>query len=94
MNTNFISATQVQRNAKSVFSSDTPFQVVLNNNELNWVVLNKKFSKVVLDSGALEQILEELEELNDKETLNVTSEHRNWKSQPVDFEELLQKNGI
>jgi uncharacterized protein with von Willebrand factor type A (vWA) domain len=61
---------------------------------MNGIIINKKTSQYLIDSGLLEQIQEELFELNDKETIDVIQKHRLGKSSPVDFDKFNQKHGL
>lgn len=94
MNTSFVPATQLQRNAKKVVNSKSPFQIILNNNEMNGIIVNKKTSQYLIDSGLLEQIQEELFELNDPKTVDIIKKHRQGKTSPIGFDEFNQKHGL
>ncbi len=46
MKMDFISVTQLQRNTKKVLS-DKPFQIILNNNESNGMILSKQAADIL-----------------------------------------------
>ena len=90
MDSNFISTTKLQRSTKSVFSNKKPYQIILHNNDLAWILLSKDLSKILIDSGLLDQIKEELYEANDKETVNIIKNHRSGKTKPVAYDEIMK----
>ena len=94
MNTAFIPVTQLQRNTKKVLNSDEPFQIILNNNDLNGLIVNKETTKFLIESGVLEQLREEMFELNDPLTIRTIKEHRTGKSKPVEFDTFLKKHEL
>lgn len=67
----FISITNLQRQLKKVFYSKQPIHVVLSNNAVSGIVFSKEAAELLLESGALDQIREELWELQDKETVEL-----------------------
>lgn len=80
MNHSFIPTTKVQRETKAVFASETPFQIVLNNNEINGMIINRDTAQALLDSDILEQIQEELWESKDPTTSQMIKEARSGKA--------------
>lgn len=92
----FISITELQRNIKHVFSSkEKPFQMVLSNNSLTGIVINKEAAEMLLKSGVLDQIREELWELNDPETREVVeSANRGDDSDSISLDNFIEEYGI
>lgn len=88
----FISITNLQRQLKKVFYSKQPIHVVLSNNAVSGIVFSKEAAELMLKSGVLDQLREELWELNDKETVDVVrkSRERNMKDS-IPFEEWQKK---
>lgn len=84
----FISITNLQRNLKKIFISKQPIHIVLSKNTVNGMVFSKGATELLLESGALDQIREELWELHDKDTIQVVRQSRKGKgkhSQPFDM---------
>jgi hypothetical protein len=94
MLTDFISITALQRNLKSIFASKKPMHVVLSNNAVTGIVLSKEASKLLLDSGVLEQLREELWELHDKDTADLVTQSRSGKTKPVPFASFASEHGV
>mgnify|MGYP000716484033 CR=1 FL=1 len=86
----FVSTTEVQKNTKKVFSSNTGFQVVLNHNKNVGMILNAELSKHMLDSGLIQQIREEMWELNDPITKKLVRDARAGKNkEAINFDDFL-----
>ena len=95
MITDFVPITKVLRNGRKTFSSGPSFQIVLSNNELQGIIINKKTAKMILDHDLLTQLREELWELNDPETVRMVRESRaGIKSDSISFDEFNKKHGI
>lgn len=75
----FISITNLQRELKKVFYSAQPIHVVLSNNAVSGIVFSKEAAELLLESGALDQIREELWELRDKETVDMVLKSKKGK---------------
>jgi hypothetical protein len=90
----FISITHLQRQLKKVFYSKQPIHVVLSNNAVSGLVFSKEAAEWLLESGALDQIREELWELHDKETSDIVTSHRKGRGTPVSFDVLARKHGV
>lgn len=83
----FISITNLQRQLKKVFYSKQPIHVVLSNNAVSGIVFSKEAAELLLQSGALDQIREELWELHDKDTVDLVRSSRGGKGEhSVPFE--------
>lgn len=76
MFTEFISITNLQRHMKNVFYSKKPMRVVLSKNDVSGIVFSQEAAKILLESGVLDQIREELWELQDADTVKVVRESR------------------
>lgn len=76
MFTDLISITDLQRNLKKVFGAKQPIRVVMSKNAISGLVFNKDTTKMLMESGVLDQIREELWELNDKETVRLVRKSR------------------
>ncbi|NOS67395.1 MAG: hypothetical protein HOO67_03465 [Candidatus Peribacteraceae bacterium] len=74
-----ISITDLQRNLKKVFGAKQPIRVVMSKNAVSGLVFNKDTAKMLMESGVLDQIREELWELNDKETVRLVRKSRSGK---------------
>lgn len=94
MLSHFISITNLQRHLKKVFSSKQPMHVVLSKNTISGLVFSKEATELLLASGMLDQLREELWELNDKETRDMIVRHRKGKSHPVPFDTFAKEYGI
>ena len=90
----FISITNLQRQLKKVFYSKQPIHVVLSNNAVSGIVFSKEAAELLLESGALDQIREELWELHDPETRKLVEDDRAGKTSPIPFDTYLKKHGI
>ncbi|MFH0770265.1 MAG: hypothetical protein V1926_02705 [Candidatus Peregrinibacteria bacterium] len=75
----FISITNLQRQLKKVFYSDQPIHIVLSNNAVSGIVFSKEAAELLLESGSLDQIREELWELHDPETVQLVQGSRKGK---------------
>ena len=91
MKSNFVSMTNLQRSAKKVFSSSKSYQLVLNNNELAWILLWKEMSEAMLDSWFLDQIREEMYEANDDETVKIIDNHRLRKGIAQSYDDVMKE---
>ena len=91
MLTDFISITNLQRQLKSVFASSQPVRMVVSKNALAGLVFSKEAAQLLLDSGVLQQMREELWELNDPVTRRLVAKDRSGKTSPVPFESTLPK---
>lgn len=94
MLSHFISITNLQRQLKKVFYSKQPIHVVLSNNDISGIVFSQEAAKLLLESGALDQIREELWELQDKETRELVEADRAGKTTPIPFDTYLAKYGL
>lgn len=90
----FISITNLQRQLKKVFYSKQPIRVILSNNAVSGIVFSKDAAELLLESGALDQIREELWELQDQETRNLVIRGKTGKGKPVSFDSFAKKYGI
>lgn len=89
----YISKTDLQRNPDKVFSK-SPFKIVLNNNKQQGMFISQETVDVLMKSGVLSQIQEELFELQDQETIQVIADHKSGKSKPSPFEQFTQKHEL
>ncbi len=87
----FISITNLQRQLKDVFSSSQPMRIVLSKNALSGIVFSKEAAQMLLESGLLDQLREELWELRDPETRSLVIRHRKGKTKPIPFRKFVQK---
>lgn len=76
----FISITNLQRQLKSVFTGQEPFHVVMSKNAVSGLVFSREAAELLLRSGVLDQLREELWELQDKETVELTRKSRKGQS--------------
>lgn len=90
----FISITNLQRQLKKVFYSKQPIHVVLSKNAVSGIVFSKEAAQLLLKSGALDQIREELWELHDKETKDLVVRSRTGKTKPVSFDDFAKAYGV
>ncbi|MBP7114478.1 MAG: hypothetical protein KBA40_03430 [Candidatus Peribacteraceae bacterium] len=90
----FISITNLQRQLKKVFYSKQPIHVVLSKNAVSGIVFSKEAAELLLESGALDQIREELWELQDKETKDLVVRSRIGKAKPVPFDDFAKAYGV
>ncbi|MDO8648653.1 MAG: hypothetical protein Q7R81_02615 [Candidatus Peregrinibacteria bacterium] len=90
----FISITNLQRQLKKVFYSKQPIHVVLSNNKVSGIVFSQEAAQLMLDSGMLDQLREELWELDDKETRDLVVRHREGKTRPVLFDGFAKEHGV
>lgn len=86
----YISKTDLQRNPDKVFSK-FPFKIVLNNNKQQGMFISQETVDVLMKSGVLNQIREELFELQDKETIKVIAEHKSGKSKTSALDTFTEK---
>lgn len=94
MLTEFISITNLQRNMKEVFNSKQPMFLVMSNNAVSGLVISKETAKMLMESGVLDQIREEIEELNDPETVDLVLRSRQGKTSPVPFDTFAKEYGL
>jgi hypothetical protein len=94
MLTEFISITNLQRNMKKVFQSKKPMFLVMSNNAVSGLVISKETAKMLMESGVLDQIREEIEELNDPETRDVMMRIENGDITPVPFDDFAKEYGV
>ncbi len=94
MLSDFISITNLQRHLKTVFASKQPMRVVLSKNTINGIVFSKEAATMLLESGLLDQLREELWELNDKETRDVVLQSRQGKTRGVPFNVFAKRYGL
>ena len=90
----FISITNLQRQLKKVFYSKQPIHLVLSNNAVSGLVFSKEAAELLLESGALDQIREELWELQDPETRDLVIRSRENKIRPSTFKDFRKKHGL
>ena len=90
----FISITNLQRQLKKVFYSKQPIHLVLSNNTVSGLVFSKEAAELLLESGALDQIREELWELQDPETRDLVIRSRENKTRPSTFKDFRKKHGL
>lgn len=93
MLSDFISITNLQRHLKTVFSSKQPMRVVLSKNQVNGIVFSKEAATMLLESGLLDQLREELWELNDKETRDVVLKSKSGTTKRVSFNDFATRYG-
>lgn len=93
MLSDFISITDLQRHLKTVFGSKQPMRVVLSKNKVNGIVFSKEAATLLLESGMLDQLREELWELNDKETRDVVLRSKQGKAKTVPFNDFAKRHG-
>lgn len=93
MLSDFISITDLQRHLKTVFGSKQPMRVVLSKNKVNGIVFSKEAATLLLESGMLDQLREELWELNDKETRAVVLRSKQGKAKLVPFSDFVKHHG-
>ncbi len=96
MISDFISITDLQRHLKKVFSSKKqPVRIVLSNNKIRGVVFSEETAKLLVESGILDQLREELWELNDPETVKLVRDSREGKDiDSIPFDEWLRKGKL
>lgn len=91
--TQFIPTTKLQRQTKAVFDSDEPFQIVLKDNEVNGIVINKATAKALLETNILAQIEEELWEAQDETTQKLINNSRSGrKSDSIELKAFRKKH--
>lgn len=90
----FISITNLQRQLKKVFYSKQPIHVVLSNNAVSGLVFSKEAAELLLESGALDQIREELWELHNKETRELVIRSRGKNVKGTSFKDFRKQYGI
>ena len=90
----FISITDLQRQLKKVFYAKQPIHLVLSKNAVSGIVFSKEAAELLLESGALDQIREELWELQDKETSDLVERSRDKKTHPVTFKDFRKRYGV
>ena len=90
----FISITNLQRQLKKVFYSKQPIHLVLSNNAVSGLVFSKEATELLLESGALDQIREELWELQDTDTRDLVMRSREKKTRSLAFKDFRKKHGV
>ncbi len=87
-----ISVTELQRNlSKYLRSKKEPYRIIMSHNKMNGGLLSAEFMNILLETGVLDQIREELWELNDPETCAVVEASRNGTATPIPFEDFLKE---
>jgi len=94
MLSDFISITNLQRQMKKIFSGKQPIHVVLSRNEVSGLVFSQEAARLMLESGVLDQLREELWELDDRETRGLVVRHRAGKTRPVPFNRFAKEHGV
>lgn len=94
MQTSFVSTTQVQRSAKAVFSKNDPYQIVLNNNQMVGVILNKEMATILLNEGILDEIYEERLLMNEKETQVVLAKAKDMSGDEISLTDFRTKHDV
>ena len=90
----FISITDLQRDLKKVFSSSKPMRLVLSKNQITGLIFSKETVKMLMESGLLDQLREELWELNDKETRDLVLRSRKLKkNEGTPFDDFVKSYG-
>ncbi len=79
-----ISLADLRSQLKEVLHSTYPIRVVLNKNVVCGLIVSQQAAQLLLKSGALNQIREELWELNDKDTVEVV-----YKSRKGDYQDSI-----
>ncbi len=91
----FISITDLQRHLKSVFASEKPMRFVLSKNKITGLVFSKETVKMLMESGMLDQLREELWELNDPETRDIVLHSRKFKKgDGVPFDSFMKNYAV
>lgn len=90
----FISITNLQRQLKKVFYSKQPIHIVLSNNQVSGLVFSQEAAKLLLESGVIDQIREELWELNDPETRDLVIRSKKGETKPVPFDTFAKEYGV
>ena len=93
MITDFVSTTTLQRDCKKVLNSK-PFQIILQNNKPQGMILSQQATELLTESGILQQIQEEIWEYMDEETVQVITSHRKGKGKPIPLEHFRKKYGV
>ncbi len=68
-------------------------RVVLSKNRVNGIVFSKEAASLLLESGLLDQLREELWELNDAETRATVLRLKEGKAKPVSFNAFAKRYG-
>ncbi len=89
-----ISITDLQRQLKGVFDDTEPMRIVLSKNAVRGIVFSKEAAELMMRSGILDQLREELWELHDKETADLVTLDRAGKTSPVTFDSYLKKHAL
>lgn len=90
----FISITNLQRQLKKVFGSKKPIHIVLSRNTVSGLVFSGEATALMMESGMLDHLREELWELNDPETRDLVQRARENKTQPVPFNDFAKEHGL
>lgn len=70
-------------------------QIVMSNNAITGIVINKEIAEALLKSGALDQLREELWELNDPETAELVRRAKEGDdSDAMPFEDFAKEYGL
>lgn len=90
----FVSITDLQRQLKSIFASKQPIHVILSRNAVTGLVISKEAAELLLESGALDQIREELWEMQDQETRDLVMRGKAGDTEPIPFDPFAKKHGV
>lgn len=90
----FISITNLQRQLKKVFGSKKPIHVVLSRNTVSGLVFSREAAVLMMESGMLDQLREELWELNDPETRELVLRTRQGKIHQVPLKDFAKEHGL
>lgn len=90
----FISITNLQRQLKKVFGSRKPVHIVLSRNTVSGLVFSKEAATLMMDSGMLDHLREELWELNDPETRDLVTRVRQGKAHAIPFNDFAKEHGL
>lgn len=90
----FISITNLQRQLKKVFGSKKPIHIVLSRNTVNGLVFSREAAALMMESGMLDHLREELWELNDPETRDLVQRARESKIRPISFNDFAKEHGL
>ena len=89
MNTTTI--TRVVKKWKDEFE-DSPYKFVFSNNEIIWMIFDKKTTIMMQNSWILDQIREEMWEWEDEETKKLILKYQKWDySSSIWFDNFIKK---
>lgn len=94
MQTSFVSTTQIQRSAKNVFAKNDPYQIVLSNNQMIGLILNKEMAEILLNQGLLDQIYEEKILMESNDTKEVLAQLPDTLTDSVSLHDFRQKHDV